>query len=335
MRSALCLLPSVGVATPAELRAARADTPGRYRDFQKIMFRAVTRQVTKDDFSNPKWDDGRDANALLGAFVKGDGFRTPLERVQTYNRMYWYRTLDSLWEDFPGVRAIVGKKFTPLAEAYLEKHPSTSFTLRHLGHAFPAWLKKNSAKLPTKIAAMAAECASVEWALCQAFELETLPAFDPASLGDPEKLKLSLQPHLALFTLKYGIPDFLVALREPVNEHAEPGNAAATSGPESRAVKKPKAVLPKVGITRAVVYRTPDNGIATLEIDGVQAGLLADLAAGTTLGAALGKLARKRRAPGPEQIGRWFASWNSRGWLVAGGAKRETRKATPRVAARS
>ncbi len=314
--SAFCISHSAGVATTAELRAARADTSARYADFQKFMFRAYTRPVTADDSADPKWHDGRDANALFSAFVKGDGFRSPLERVQTYNRMYWYRTLDSLLEDFPGVRAIVGKKFTPLAEEYLQKHPSTSFTLRHLGHAFPAWLKRNSAKLSAATAAMAAECAAVEWALCLAFESEAKPTLDPAKLGAAGKLKLALQPHLALFALRYDVPGFLTKLRRDDNGHAEPGNAAATAGPAGS--KSPPAVRrPAARKTFAAVYRTPDNAITTKLLEATEHALLADLAGGEPLGRALAAAGRRRGAPDAAKLQGWFADWMSRGWLAS------------------
>lgn len=321
------------VATAAELRAAKADTPARYADFQKFMFRAYTRPVTKDDRADPEWDDGRPAKELFAAFVKGDGFRNPLERVQTYNRMYWYRTLDSLWEDFPGVRAIVGKKFTTLAEAYLEKHPSTSFTLRHLGHAFPAWLKRNSAKLPAGVAGAAAECAAVEWALCVAFEAAAEPTLDPAKLGPAEKLKIGLQPHLALFALKHDIPEFLRKLRLADNEHAEAGNAAATAGPTGTKTRS-RAVRPAARKTFAAVYRAPDDAITTKRLEAAEYALLADLAAGAPLGLALGRAGRRRGAPDATKLQGWFADWMSRGWLTGKNATRGIRVAGSRAGVR-
>lgn len=303
-------------ATAAERLLARADTAARYAGLQRLMFDAVTRPLVGDDASDPVWRDGRDANALLGAFVKGDAFRDPLRRVQTYNRMYWYRTLDSLAEDFPGVRAVTGKRFIALAEAYLQKHPSTSFTLRHLGRAFPAWLKRNSQKLPSGVARAAAECAAVEWALCQAFELETGEPPDPATFARPEKLKLSLQPHLSLHALTHDVPDFLDRLRLADNEHAEAGNAATVSGP-SDAPKAKAAFRIRKKKTYVVVFRTHDNGLATVKISAAEHALLADIDRGLTLARALDRAASRRGAPDVTTVGRWFSSWSARGWLVA------------------
>ena len=61
---------------------------------------------------------------------------TSHERLEIYSRSYWYRILDSLYDDFPGLRAIIGDEaFHKLSRAYLAAHPSRSFTMRNLGHA--------------------------------------------------------------------------------------------------------------------------------------------------------------------------------------------------------
>ena len=49
------------------------------------------------------------------------------ERLEIYNRVYWFRVLDCLYDDYPGLRAIVGeRRFLKLATAYLAKYPSAS-----------------------------------------------------------------------------------------------------------------------------------------------------------------------------------------------------------------
>ena len=59
---------------------------------------------------------------------------TSFERLEIYNRQYWFRVVECIYEDYPGVRAVLGeRRFRNLAIAYLANHPSTSFTLRNLG----------------------------------------------------------------------------------------------------------------------------------------------------------------------------------------------------------
>lgn len=57
-----------------------------------------------------------------------------MERLELYHRQYWHCLLDSMAEDFPALRQLLGDAtFWQLIEAYLEATPPRSFTLRHLG----------------------------------------------------------------------------------------------------------------------------------------------------------------------------------------------------------
>src|SRR5260370_32290524 len=59
-------------------------------------------------------------------------FRSPsatlssVERLEIYNRQYWFRLYDSFEEDFPGLKAVLGqKRFERLMRAYRsEEHTS-------------------------------------------------------------------------------------------------------------------------------------------------------------------------------------------------------------------
>ena len=54
---------------------------------------------------------------------------------------YWFRLLDCIAEDFPGLEAVLGiARCNRLYRAYLAKYPSRSFTLRNLGDRLPQFL---------------------------------------------------------------------------------------------------------------------------------------------------------------------------------------------------
>ena len=77
-------------------------------------------------------------------FIKPNDRLTSFERLEIYNRQYWFRVLPALGEDFPGLRAVLGaKRFDAVAQAYLIANPSRSFTLRDLGSSMESWLRKN------------------------------------------------------------------------------------------------------------------------------------------------------------------------------------------------
>ena len=138
---------------------------------------------------------------------------TSFERLEIYNRMYWFRVLDSLYEDCPGLRAVLGdRRFMRLAEAYLQKYPSRSFTLRNL----PARLEKFIGEEPRWTRPHTALCrdlARFEWAQVEVYDGAALPLFTVEHLrgADPVKLKLSLQPYLQLLEVGYPVDDFMIA----------------------------------------------------------------------------------------------------------------------------
>src|SRR5579863_8504232 len=94
----------------------------------------LMRPLTGNDNLSPK--------TKAADYIAPNDRLTSHERLQIYARSYWYRILDSLYEDFPGVRAIIGDEaFHKISRAYLAAHPSQSFTLRNLGEALEAWLR--------------------------------------------------------------------------------------------------------------------------------------------------------------------------------------------------
>ena len=49
--------------------------------------------------------DGRPMRTVAGEFIKPNDRLTSFERLEIYNRQYWFRLLSSFAEDFPGFRA--------------------------------------------------------------------------------------------------------------------------------------------------------------------------------------------------------------------------------------
>ena len=115
-------------------------------------------------------------------------------RLKVYNDQYWMRLLESLGEDFPGLRRLLGPvRFERLCRDYLARCPSRSWTLRNLGERLPGFLSKGAA----------ADMARFEWAKIVAFDAAELPRPDLA--GADASLRLALQPHLTLLKLSYEV----------------------------------------------------------------------------------------------------------------------------------
>jgi Putative DNA-binding domain len=83
-------------------------------------------------------------SAYAAQYIKPNERLTSFERLEIYNRQYWFRVLASMAEDFPGLRAILGqRRFEDMCRAYLAECRSRSFTLRNLGARLETWLRRN------------------------------------------------------------------------------------------------------------------------------------------------------------------------------------------------
>src|SRR3984893_12315531 len=139
-------------------------------EIQHRMLDAVMQPLTNDEQMQPRTRDGKSMHDVAAEFIKPNDRLSSFERLEIYNRQYWFRVLDCLHDDYPGVRAILGtKKFTRLATAYLEKYQSDSFTLRNLGdrleqfiRAEPVWTEPRQA--------LALDMVQFEWAQTVAFD---------------------------------------------------------------------------------------------------------------------------------------------------------------------
>ena len=95
---------------------------------------------------------------------------TSLERLEIYSRSYWYRILDSLYDDFPGLRAVIGDApFTACRALIWPRIRRESFTLRNLGRALEAWLRRVRRYTGGRHA-LALDMVRLEWAHIEAFD---------------------------------------------------------------------------------------------------------------------------------------------------------------------
>src|SRR5580765_8048012 len=111
---------------------------------QRTMARAVMQPLTSSERMQRRAPDGGPMKRYASRFIKPNDRLTSFERLEIYNRQYWFRVLSALIEDFPGLRAVLGeRRFDAMAKAYLIANPSRSFTLRNLGSRMEPWLRKN------------------------------------------------------------------------------------------------------------------------------------------------------------------------------------------------
>jgi hypothetical protein len=281
--------------------------------------KAISRPLTPGWQTRRTWFDGRPTSEVFGSFIKPNDRLTSFERLEIYNKQYWFRLLDCLYDDYPGLRAILGQaKFRRLSIAYLDKYPSDSFTLRNLGNRLekfllehPEWARPHEQ--------LVMDMARFEWAQVVAFDGESKPALTVDDLlgCDPASLRLGVQPYLTLLELNYPLDDFVIAIKKrDAALRGEASNAVDTESPSRSSKKAPAVRRPRPQRVWLAVHRLYNvNYYKRLTADAFA--ILTALRDGKTLARACSLAAKSSDDPAScaSQIGDWFRTWSELGWF--------------------
>lgn len=289
------------------------------KKLQRLMASAIFRPLNSRDGMQTRWTDGSPTSAVAAQFIKPNDRLSSFERLEIYNRVYWFRVLDCLYDDYPGLRAIVGeRKFLKLTTAYLAKYPSASFTLRNLGQRLEKFLREE----PQWIAPneeLALDMARFEWAQVVAFDDAAQPKITTDDVLDmaPSKLRLGLQPYLSLLELNYAVDKFLLAVKKREGDVLR-DEASNTFEAMPQTIRRKRPVRrPKRERVYLVVHRY-DNMLYYKRLDPEAFAILQGLQKGKTVEkacvAALAKTARTD-IDWTRQIQEWFHDWSALGWF--------------------
>ncbi len=305
---------------PPKHAPARIDSTADLRRFQRMMAAAVIRPLDADDNLQQKWVDGRPMADVAAEYIKPNDRLSSFERLQLYNQMYWYRLLEAVRDDCPGLRAVLGEPaFERLARAYLTDCPSQSFTLRNLSARLADYLRAHP-RLTAPHTALAIEVARFEWAQTVAFDDAARPVLTLADLAasPPRRLRLGLQPYITLLALRHPIDTFVISVKRRDVLRAEASNA-----PESPGGRRPTRVRrPRPGRTWVAVHRH-HNRLFYKRLEPAAFRILTALQAGRPLAQAIAAAGPRVK---PAQIQAWFTAWMSLGWFCAPGNKRRGRR---------
>ena len=289
------------------------------RELQRTMASALFRPLTPRWGMQKSWSDGRPTRQVAAEFIKPNDRLSSFERLEIYNRQYWFRLLDCLHDDYPGLRAILGpKKFTRLATAYLTKYQSNSYTLRDLGDRLEQFIREEPA-WTTPHELLAVDMAQFEWAQTVAFDG---PSKRPISADDilgtpPDQLTLCLQPYLSLLGLDYAVDDFFIAVKKHEEDalRAEASNAVH-SAPRGSSRRKPVR-LPRKQQVFLAVHRY-DNQVYSKRLEPEQYQILTAIHRGETVAAACEAALTKSRKTDlnwTDTLKSWFDTWTALGWF--------------------
>jgi hypothetical protein len=276
---------------------------------------AVLRPLTARDSMQSRWDDGRPMRQVAAGFIKPNDRLTSFERLEIYNRQYWFRLRDCFYEDYPGLRALLGdRRFARLADAYLARHPSESFSLRNLGRRLVEFLEAQPQWAQPR-PSLALDMARLEWAQIEAFDNEALTPLTRDSMLeiDPARTHLRLQPCLTLLELGHPVDEFLIQVKRAERLRGEASNAMQEHPARlRRRLKrrlKPETVFLAVHRQHETVYykRLEPGAFRVLSAFQTKA----------TITRACRRLGAVKDTPTDSggSIKKWFETWAALGWL--------------------
>lgn len=138
------------------------------------------------------------------------GTPTLASSVEIYSNAYRIRLLESLKEDYPMLNQLLGSEsFDSMALKYIDKHPSTSYSLRYFGQHLSNFLAIEPVlqKQP-----YLSELAGFEWQLVDVFDLADSPVASIADMSlfaveDWPQLSVKLHASVRRITLSWNLID--------------------------------------------------------------------------------------------------------------------------------
>ena len=139
----------------------------------------------------------RGLTPLDGALFTGGPGLSPTQQIGVYREQHVLRHRAALRANCPGLTALWGPHADAQLDRYIREHPSTSWTLEHLGGSLLLWLEAQAA--PPEEQALAA----VDLAVLQVFHAPSPKPLNPTTLSaarlgrspTARRLRLTLDAH--------------------------------------------------------------------------------------------------------------------------------------------
>jgi len=292
--------------------------PMNLANLQREMAAAIMQPLESNESMRAHAPDGRSMAAVAESFIAPNSRLSAFDRLEIYNRQYWFRVLGALAEDFAALQAVVGSRaFEALSIAYLTEHPSRSFSLRNLGSRLVAWLTANP-QWAGRRRRLALDIARIEWAVVEAFDsAERTPLSIDQIAALNANSRLALQPHLQLVALDYAADDMVLKLHE--QQKRDTSEASILHNVEIAAKNK----LPRLRLrpTWLAVHRV-DLSVYYRRLQREEFLTLAAIRLGLPLAEAIESGFNDSPAPPhrrPWRVRAWFATWAELGWICAPG----------------
>ncbi len=289
-------------------------------ELQRRMAKALMQPLTGSDRIGLETRDGQPMRIEVSEFITPNDRLTSIERLEIYSRSYWFRVLDSLYDDFPGLRAVLGNRaFHRLSRAYLADCPSQSFTLRNLGSRLEGWLQRNpeyaGSTYGSALDPLVRDMVRLEWAHIEAFDGAAEKVLGPEDLLElGPSFRAGLQPYIRLLELEYSVDELRIYVNQASEEHGTASNAVLKRPRRNlirrvRRLKRERLFVAVHRLNFTVYYR---------RIAAEEYGLLNALREGQPIGRAIQTGFKNSSVTGDQQrsmLEKWFAAWAELGWL--------------------
>jgi hypothetical protein len=283
---------------------------------QRAVARAVMQPLTRSERMQRSAPGGGRMSSYAARFIKPNDRLTSFERLEIYNRQYWFRVLGGMAEDFPGLRAVLGgQRFESMCKAYLTECPSRSFTLRNLGAHLETWLRQNPSWIRDR-RVLALDMVCLEWADIEAFDGQAKLPLRPEDLREIEvpNLRLGIQPYVQLLELHYPVDDLVLEVKHGDDTPDFASNAVH----ERRKRSKVRAVAKLEPAQIFLAVHRLDFSVYFRRIQPEAFLLLNALRSGKTIERAIELAFRTSSVPTADQaafVQHSFQTWATLGWF--------------------
>jgi hypothetical protein len=232
--------------------------------------------------------------AQVGDVILPSAHLDPMERLGIYHSMYPLRMEEALSADYPALKHFLGDHdFFALARGYAQAFPSRNFSLNPFGRRLPEYLLA----APVRKREFCRELARLELAITEVFDAPEVEALsEEAIAGVPaeawENARLVPVPMFRLLALRYPASAYLDSVSDEAHGHPP--------------IRRQDSWM--VVYRRSYAVYRQDLGRAAHDV-------LADLAAGLTVGQAVGAALKRRGAARAQadDLFRWFRQWAAAG----------------------
>ena len=235
------------------------------------------------------------------------------QRLAVYANAYYARLVECLGECFPVFRKATGEEvFNSFAFEYLQRYPSTSYTLDRLGRHFGRFLDETRPQSETSSDALDADwldflidLATLEWTVAQVFDG---PGAEHTRTLGPSDLRNVPVEHFSQATLTTVVCFRLLKFRYPVNTYY----TAVRGSKDSTEIPIPDGLPEYAAITRCQYV------VRRYILTATQYTLLKRLQAGETVSEAISAAAEDSHLDDNRlstDLHSWFRTWISEGFF--------------------